>query len=359
MTDASTQIFTPDNDDNWNEPPGLVDEALDKLARDSGRAPSGGWSQAGLVVITGESETSELDESGVTADGAGNMVIGGDLAVVGESIFVTDTSFLGDNSGVVRVSSSAPSSPASGMAWLDTSSSNVLKVYNGSTWDTVGVLDAITDADFTADGLMTRTAAGTYASRTMTGSNSITVTDGDGVAGAPDVQLQNDAGKPGQYYVYMTGATPGQTKGWVRSQSTILAIVFNDASASSGTNNYSFTGNTAGSGTIGKCVIFPSAFGAFKIVGYYGQIDVDAYSSGDIRFQIGKYESGTTTEAQVDADWGVSGTGNNQIVSGTADVSIIAGGGIFTRRRIDSGTATTDDQRQVVFVQFEAPIDYP
>ena len=50
--------------------------------------------------------------------------------------------------------------------------------------------DEITDGDFTTNGLMTRTAAGVYTSRTISGTASrITISDGDGQAGNPTVDL--------------------------------------------------------------------------------------------------------------------------------------------------------------------------
>jgi hypothetical protein len=52
---------------------------------------------------------------------------------------------------------------------------------------------AVMDGDFSANGLMTRTAAGTYAARTITGTtNQITVTNGDGVSGNPTLSTPQD-----------------------------------------------------------------------------------------------------------------------------------------------------------------------
>lgn len=48
---------------------------------------------------------------------------------------------------------------------------------------------AIMDGDFTTNGMMARTASGTYASRTVTGSTGISVADGDGAAGNPTLSL--------------------------------------------------------------------------------------------------------------------------------------------------------------------------
>jgi hypothetical protein len=51
----------------------------------------------------------------------------------------------------------------------------------------VATAGAVMDGDFSTNGVMVRTAAGTYTNRTITGGNEITVTNGDGVSGAPDI----------------------------------------------------------------------------------------------------------------------------------------------------------------------------
>lgn len=54
----------------------------------------------------------------------------------------------------------------------------------------VAAAGAIMDGDFSSNGVMVRTAAGAYASRTITGTtNQITVTNGDGVSGNPTLSL--------------------------------------------------------------------------------------------------------------------------------------------------------------------------
>lgn len=61
--------------------------------------------------------------------------------------------------------------------------------------DTANVTSAgaIMDGDITGNGVMTRTAAGTYTNRTITGTtNQITVTNGDGVSGNPTLSLPAD-----------------------------------------------------------------------------------------------------------------------------------------------------------------------
>ena len=51
------------------------------------------------------------------------------------------------------------------------------------------VANAIKDGDFTSNGLMIRTADGSYTSREITGGNEITVSNGTGVSGDPTVAL--------------------------------------------------------------------------------------------------------------------------------------------------------------------------
>jgi len=57
----------------------------------------------------------------------------------------------------------------------------------------VAAATAVMDGDFSTDGLMARTGAGAYASRTITGTaNRVTVTNGDGDAGNPTLDVGSD-----------------------------------------------------------------------------------------------------------------------------------------------------------------------
>ncbi|MBU3905671.1 hypothetical protein KKC83_03160 [Patescibacteria group bacterium] len=57
-------------------------------------------------------------------------------------------------------------------------------------WTGTSTLGLVGDDDFTSNGLMVRTAAGTYTTRTLTGTaNQITITNGDGVSAAPTFSL--------------------------------------------------------------------------------------------------------------------------------------------------------------------------
>ena len=99
---------------------------------------------------------------------------------------------------------------------------------------------SITDADFTTNGLMTRTASGTYTSRTLTGvSNRTTVTNGDGVSGAPTVDVS--ATYVGQTSITTLGViTSGQWTG------TTIATNQGGTGQTAYTNGQLLIGNSTG-----------------------------------------------------------------------------------------------------------------
>ena len=57
----------------------------------------------------------------------------------------------------------------------------------------VAAAGAVMDGNFSANGMMARTASGTYASRTVTAGTGITVTNGNGASGNPTVALSSGA----------------------------------------------------------------------------------------------------------------------------------------------------------------------
>lgn len=90
----------------------------------------------------------------------------------------------------------------------------------------VAAAGAVMDGDFSADGIMVRTGAGAYASRTITGTaNQINVTNGDGDAGNPTFSTPQDI---------HTGASP-QFAGMRIESANPTELVLHNTSA--GTNN--------------------------------------------------------------------------------------------------------------------------
>jgi len=103
----------------------------------------------------------------------------------------------------------------------------------------VAAAGAIMDGDITGNGLMTRTSAGTYTNRTITGtSNQVTVSNGDGVSGNPTLSLPQDI---------HTGASP-TFAGATMTQDVVLksgkAITFKNTA----NNATMYLSNTGGSG---------------------------------------------------------------------------------------------------------------
>lgn len=76
----------------------------------------------------------------------------------------------------------------------------------------VAAAGAIMDGDFTTDGIMARTASGVYASRTITGTtNRVTVTNGDGDAGNPTLDVGSDVYTAGGTDVAVTDGGTGRS----------------------------------------------------------------------------------------------------------------------------------------------------
>src|SRR5690606_6289764 len=63
----------------------------------------------------------------------------------------------------------------------------------GAYSDLTGAPAAIVDSDFSANGIMVRTAEGSYTSRTVTAGTGIAITNGDGKSGNPTVALSSGA----------------------------------------------------------------------------------------------------------------------------------------------------------------------
>lgn len=119
------------------------------------------------------------------------------------------------NAGTAAPTNGAGGAPFVYQEWIDTSAQpRVWKIYSGSAWTTMATFNTSTGAftvpvsaggtgcsaaagacidaigGWASTGLVTRTGAGAYSFRAITGtSNEITVTNGDGVAGAPTLSL--------------------------------------------------------------------------------------------------------------------------------------------------------------------------
>lgn len=78
----------------------------------------------------------------------------------------------------------------------------------------VAAAGAVMDGDFSTNGLMIRSAAGTYLTRSITGTaNEITVTNGDGVAGAPTLSLPSTMSFAGKTIADLGNVTTADING--------------------------------------------------------------------------------------------------------------------------------------------------
>jgi len=132
---------------------------------------------------------------------------------------IATTAFVLANAGSTGVTSVAANGGTTGLTFTGSpittagtlALGGTLAIANGGTGATT-IAAALTalgaqpvDADLTAlaavstNGIISRTGAGTVATRTITGSTSITVTNGNGVAGDPTITLAPTAVAPGAY----------------------------------------------------------------------------------------------------------------------------------------------------------------
>lgn len=98
----------------------------------------------------------------------------------------------------------------------------------------VAAAGAIMDSDISSNGVMVRTASGTYTSRTISGTtDQITVSDGNGVSANPFISLSSDAFMPGNGAVRVPGGTTAQrpspgTEGQLRRNTSNNTIEYYD-----------------------------------------------------------------------------------------------------------------------------------
>ena len=104
----------------------------------------------------------------------------------------------------------------------------------------VAAAGAIMDSDFSSNGVMIRTASGSYTSRTITGtSNEIDISDGDGVSGNPILSISTS-------YIGQTSITTVGTVSTGTWEGTTIAVDQGGTGQTSYTDGQLLIGNTTG-----------------------------------------------------------------------------------------------------------------
>ncbi len=149
------------------------------------------------------------------------------------------------------------------------------------------------DGEFSSNGLMTRTAAGTYANRTVTGTASrISITDGDGVSGNPTIDI--DSSYVGQTSITTLGTITTGT--W---QGTTIAVDQGGTGQTSYTDGQLLIGNSTGN-TLAKATLTEGA--GIDITNGSGTITIAAETATDTNAGIA--ELATTAEVTTGTDTG-------------------------------------------------------
>lgn len=286
----------------------------DGTLADSGGSGGGvtvsGYTSSGFAVVTG-ADSSSLSQGGIAIDGSGNVSqindlgVGGDITVVGT---VDGRDVAADGTKLDGIESGAD-------------------VTDATNVDAAG---AVMDGDFSIGGLMTRTGAGTYTTRTITASTGITMTNGSGISGNPVVAV---------------------------TKRLCFVGPFSYPSSSATANLYLYVGQCYGSGVGGHCIVMPYDG---SIVGLWAQVNVTSWTSGNILWRVQHYTPGLGSGDIIsgsDAEQTITASGTQKFFDTTftpGDYTFQAGQGITIRRDI-LGTATTDDLACGLYVQFDTP----
>jgi hypothetical protein len=174
---------------------------------------------------------------------------------------------------------------------------------------TINFNNVLQDGEFSSNGVMTRTASGTYANRTITGTaDKITVTNGDGVSGDPTLTIAST-------YVGQTSITTLGTIATGTWEGTTVAVDQGGTGQTSYTDGQLLIGNSTGN-TLAKATLSGTS-DEITVSNGSGSITLgvaSTYAGGSSIATVGTITTGTWQGTTIAVDQG--GTGQTSYTDG-------------------------------------------
>jgi len=351
-------------------------------------------SASGFITTTGATSR-DLAQSPAAVDVGGNFSTTGDISTSGGDILVfgtvdgrdvaTDGTKLDTIETNADVTDATNVDAAGAVMESDLGGGSGFQSYAFGTWSTGRTIQGgtgitltngngvsgnpsvavdgtvLTDSDFVANGLMTRSSAGNYTSRTLTAGTAISVGNGDGVAGNPTVTFNgattdlSNWGTVGKNEILYYDASnqvqgdslPGQ----------LIAITFGSNNSSSG--NLFLRSSIASSMTSGVGSTIQTGFGwSGSLVGIALSYQVTAWTSGGVDCEVNVEDGGAGYTILHSEQTTATGTGDfKQIFTyspGTHTFSADSLFGVKFDHNNAGSVLTTDDQTCTLYFLLDA-----
>lgn len=187
-------------------------------------------------TLVGLSTTDTLSNKTLVAPALGTPASGTLTNCTGYPGATIKTAYEGQNFAANTMLGNNTGAPAGPTELTTTQVRTLINVEDGADVTdatNVAAAGAVMDGDFSVNGVMVRTASGTYTNRTITGtSNTISVTNGDGVSGNPQITLDSTLIVPGSLEIPNgAGGTTVDAAGEICVDTTSKTVNFHDGTA--------------------------------------------------------------------------------------------------------------------------------